>query len=111
MLGMLQYLLKDFQQWQYPVLALLHKISLPYRKAFHSLEHSCAFRHQDDVEVTKIFGRILCIHPQDMKIVYRDTLGPRHSVPSFEASLMLDVNWTSSCCVQVTFLRGVMVIN
>ena len=80
MLGMLQYLLKDFQQWQYPVLALLHKISLPYRKAFHSLEHSCAFRHQDDVEVTKIFGRILCIHPQDMKIVYRDTFGPRQSV-------------------------------
>ena len=80
MLGMPQYLLQDFQQWQYPLLALLHKISLPYRKAFRSLEHSCAFRHQDDVEVTKIFRRILCIHLQDMKIIYRDTLGPRHSV-------------------------------
>ena len=51
--GMLQYLLQDFQHCQYPVLALLREISLPYRKAIHSLEHSCAFRHQDDVEVTK----------------------------------------------------------
>ena len=50
------------------------------QKAFHALKRRSVVQHQDGVEETKIFEKILHIPLQDMKTVYRGTLFLRHSI-------------------------------
>ena len=50
------------------------------QKAFHAQKRSSVVQHQDGVEETKIFEKILHIPLQDMKTVYRGTLFLRHSI-------------------------------